>query len=992
MNFTKHISIILLIFLFAFAEILAQESFPINGPQNKLHTTYAIVHATIFKTYNTKIENATLIYKDGQIIDCGVNVSIPINAVIIDAKGKFIYPSFIDAFTSYGLPDLKKEPKNAPQMESATKGAVAWNQALKSDARASNSLALNIAQAEEFRNNGFGTVHTFIKDGIARGTGTVVTLADGKENELILNANASANYSFDKGTSTQDYPNSLMGTIALLRQTYLDATWYKNGGNKEQVNLSLDAWNNTQNLPQIFEANGKLNVLRAAKIASEFNVNYVIKSNGDEYQRADEIKQTKATLIIPINFPATPDVEDPYDAAMLELDDLKHWELAPYNLGILEKKQIPFCISATDLKTKNDFLPNLRKAVKYGLTDTAALKALTRNPANILNIYSKVGSLEKGKLANFIITSGNIFKDKTVIYDNYIQGKKYGIKDWTNNNLKGILKISGVLISPINVSITEKDLKYQASAKIDTSKINCSINATRNLINISFTHNKNLYKLSGAIKFDNENNATSIAGSFIDSLGIARPWSAVYMADTAIAKTNAKDSAETIKIVPKIIYPFISYGFNELPTQKKYLVKNATIWTNETDGVLKETDVLIDGGKIVQIGKNISSANAIEIDGKNKHLTAGIIDEHSHIAISSGVNESSQTSTAEVRIGDVVNCDDINIYRQLSGGVVAAQLLHGSANAIGGQSALVKLRWGNTPEKMKIEGADGFIKFALGENVKQSNWGSGGQRYPQTRMGVEQVYYDAFTRAREYDLAIKNTANKNVRRDLDLETLAEILNKKRVVTCHSYIQSEINMLIHVADSFKFTINTFTHILEGYKVADKMKKHGVGASTFADWWAYKFEVMEAIPYNAAILHDMGVTVAINSDDAEMGRRLNQESAKAIKYGGLSEEEALKLCTLNPAKLLHLDNKMGSIKIGKYADVVLWNNNPLSIYARVEKTFVDGILYYDLQHDIELRSEIAQERESIIRKMIAAKKNGEKTEKPKQKNHINYGCDD
>jgi imidazolonepropionase-like amidohydrolase len=372
-----------------------------------------------------------------------------------------------------------------------------------------------------------------------------------------------------------------------------------------------------------------------------------------------------------------------------------------------------------------------------------------------------------------------------------------------------------------------------------------------------------------------------------------------------------------------------------------------------------------------------------------KHVTSGIIDEHNHIAISEGVNEGAEASSAEVRIGDVVTSEDLNMYRQLSGGVTAAQLLHGSANPIGGQSALVKFRWGYAPEKLKIEGADGFIKFGVGENVKQSNWGEKFTvRYPQTRMGVEQTYVNYFTKAREYEKAIKE--GKKVRKDLMLDALVEILNKKRFITCHSYVQSEINMLMHVADSFGFRVNTFTHILEGYKVADKMKAHGANASTFSDWWAYKYEVIDAIPYNANILTKMGINTAINSDDAEMARRLNQEAAKTVKYGGTSEEDAWKMVTLNPAKMLHLDNRMGSVKAGKDADIVIWSDNPLSIYAVVEKTYVDGICFYDKEKDAQKREYIKRERARLVQKMLDDKKAGAPTQDATKKNNKAYSC--
>jgi imidazolonepropionase-like amidohydrolase len=446
--------------------------------------------------------------------------------------------------------------------------------------------------------------------------------------------------------------------------------------------------------------------------------------------------------------------------------------------------------------------------------------------------------------------------------------------------------------------------------------------------------------------------------------------------------TIEKDSVKNkISETGNIIYPFSAYGTSVLPKQEEIIFKNATVWTNEKDGIMQETDIWIKAGKIVKVGKGLQSASAKIIDAKGKHITPGIIDEHSHIAATGNVNEGTYSISAEVRIGDIVDCDDINIYRQLGGGVTTAHILHGSANTIGGQTQLIKLRWGKNPEQMKFEGADGFIKFALGENVKQTNWGDRYTiRYPQTRMGVEQIFADAFTRARAYEATQKNQLKNPVRRDLQLDAILEILNKKRFITCHSYQQSEINMLMHIADSFHFKVNTFTHILEGYKVADKMKKHGVGASSFADWWAYKYEVMEAIPYNAAILNEMEIITAINSDDAEMARRLNHEAAKCIKYGNVSDEDAFKMITLNPAKLLHIDHRVGSLKEGKDADIVLWDDYPLSVYAKVVQTYVDGICYFDKENDALLEKEIAAEKNRLMIKMRKEKDNAEPLKKP------------
>ena len=461
-------------------------------------------------------------------------------------------------------------------------------------------------------------------------------------------------------------------------------------------------------------------------------------------------------------------------------------------------------------------------------------------------------------------------------------------------------------------------------------------------------------------------------------------------------KTNANETIEE----PKSWLPNLAFGRNAELVDRPLVIKNTTLWTNEAEGIMENATVVCFDGKIIIVSKNnvVIPPNAIIVDGKGMHLTSGIIDEHSHIAISKGVNEGGQTITAEVSIADVVNPDDINIYRQLAGGVTAAQLLHGSANTIGGQSALIKLKWGSSPDEMIIPNAPKFIKCALGENVKQSNWGDYSTvRFPQTRMGVEQVFYDGFVRAAAYKkewntfLLSKKTENSiTPRKDLELEVLCEILSGERKITCHSYVQSEINMLMKVADSMGFTVNTFTHILEGYKLADKMKEHGVGASTFSDWWAYKFEVNDAIPYNAALMNQQGLVVAINSDDAEMGRRLNQEAAKSVKYGGMSEIDAWKMVTLNPSKLLHLDDRMGSVRVGKDADLVLWSDNPLSINAIVQMTVIDGKILFSLEEDKLSQSRNKVERARLTSLMLSQNKSNGDTQKFKPKRNKHFHC--
>lgn len=408
-----------------------------------------------------------------------------------------------------------------------------------------------------------------------------------------------------------------------------------------------------------------------------------------------------------------------------------------------------------------------------------------------------------------------------------------------------------------------------------------------------------------------------------------------------------------------------------------FLIRGATIWTSGPDGIIEDGSLLVRGGKIAAVGKNVTAPAQIPvIEAAGRHVTPGIIDPHSHTAIIGGVNEGTQAVTAEVRIGDVVQADDINIYRQLAGGVTSAHLMHGSANPIGGQGQVVQYKWGEPPALLKVEGPK-LIKCALGENVKQSNWDAPTGRYPQTRMGVEQVFRDGFWAAREYMAEWDRYQQRNgvpvprPRVDLELEALAEILRGERLIHCHSYRQDEILMLIRVAEDFGFTVGTFQHVLEGYKIAEEIARHGAAASSFSDWWAYKFEVYDAIPYNGAILYQAGVLTSYNSDSDELARRLNLEAAKAVKYGDVPRDEALKFVTLNPAKQLTIDGWTGSLEVGKAADLVIWSGDPLSTASAADETWIGGRRYYSRSEDAELRARDIARREVLISRVLAEK---------------------
>lgn len=426
------------------------------------------------------------------------------------------------------------------------------------------------------------------------------------------------------------------------------------------------------------------------------------------------------------------------------------------------------------------------------------------------------------------------------------------------------------------------------------------------------------------------------------------------------------------------------------------LIKNATIITITHDRI-EHGSILIRDGKIADVGTNVSApADAKVIDASGMFVMPGIIDCHTHIAVDGDVNEGSLSDSAMANIKDVLNPYDVDIYRELAGGVVIGNVLHGSANPIGGQTVVIKLKYGAAPDDLPFPGALPGIKFALGENVKHSNFGGPVPRYPDTRMGVEETIRDAFTRAKAYQQAWadynrrKAAGEQNLippRRDVQLEPLVEVLEGKRYIHCHSYVSDEILMLMRVAKEFGFKVRTFQHVLEGYKVADEMAANNIGGSTFSDWWAYKMEAYDAIPYNAALMTDRGVIVSINSDDADEARHLNQEAAKSMKYGDLNENQALRLVTLNPAIQLGIDNRVGSIEQGKDADLVIYNHDPLSVYAVVQKTLIDGKVYFDREEDIARRAGLAKEKQELLEKAKnagkPAAKPAEETSKPEKK---------
>lgn len=966
---------------------------PTNGVQDERATMYKLEHVNVYYGTSGVLKmDATVIVKKGLIVAIADNASVKMlntseyaSAQILDCKGLYMYPSFIDLYSDYGISKLARIDKTGPgeQNLSKKKGAYYWNQAIHPETDASLIFSQDNTQASSNRAFGYGMALVHQTDGIARGTSCLVNYADNGDQLTLLKSNVSACFSFSKGSSSQDYPSSLMGSIALLRQLYYDGQT-----GLQEKNLSVEAYQRSSKLPVLFQSEDPLNVLRAYQLSKEFNQVFWIKSNGTDFKHLKDYVGNNLHLIVPINFPKAIVANNPLDAQHVSWAEMKTWECAPYNPRYLSENKVDFVLTAAGCKSADEFFKNLRKAVHYGLEEKAALEALTIKPARWLGIQKEYGSIEIGKHANFILCNGPLFDDKTILIQNWIEGIPYILKDNYATDLRGeySLKLASMdfpfhLVCKGALNDYEWSLVNEKESK-NKLKVNVVVNRQQVRINFNYPTKYLLNDVplkDSLIDLQLIGNITSIGmeGVYLNpSKNNLEDWTATIdkQNDSAVVKKSTKKYD-----LPVLRYPFNAYGNIQQPKSENFVFRNANIVTNTTAGNI-QGDLWIKDGKIFKIGTHLMVPDSVlQADFGGMYISPGIIDEHSHIAASGDVNEGTQSVTSEVRLGDVINSDDINIYRQLSGGVTTSHILHGSANPIGGQTQLIKLRWGASPEEMKFKNAPGFIKFALGENVKQANWGENAvTRFPQTRMGVEQVLMDAFSRAATYKQKKAKALPGTFHTDLELEALVEIMEQKRFITCHSYVQSEINMLMHVADTFGFKVNTFTHILEGYKVADKMAKHGVsGASTFSDWWAYKFEVMEAIPQNASLMSRWNIPVGINSDDAEMGRRLNQEAAKSVKYGGMSEVDAFKMCTLNPAKMLHVDQYVGTLAEGKDADFVVWTATPLSVYAVVTATYIDGKCYYSLQ-DANQKSEfLKQDKQRLWQLMQDAKTAGEPT---------------
>jgi imidazolonepropionase-like amidohydrolase len=940
-----------------------------TGLRDNSPKVFAFTGATIVTAPGHSMEEATLVVRDGIIEAVGRRVDIPTDAHVTDLSGKTIYPGFIDLYAPYGI---------APLPQGGAETRAHWNPGVRSFFSAAHAFNPAPEEAAALRSQGFVLAHAVPTQGIFAGQGALVALGDGPAGKMLLEKDVSQVLNASRtGRFPRGYPTASMGAYSLIRQTLYDALWHAEardtylagpqGMRRPERNPALEALHASLKGEKafLFEAADEQWLLRAADLAGEFSLRLWVVGSGFEYRRADAVAATGLPLILPLDFPAPPEVDSPESGMQVSLEDLRHWYLAPENPGRLAARGVQFGLTSPSGDNKSGFLANLKLAVKRGLKEQDALAALTTTPAELLGISKRYGTLERGKAASFIIASGNLFSGEGDIEHVWVEGTRYPVKPpqadlagrWT---LEGEGLPEGLLLvvegSPARPRGTmrsgEKSVRLQ------------HIRAGRQRLNFRFLGDS--IGMPGIYRFSADMQEGKLVGLAESPSGDFLTWQA-RLEEAGGRRQGTRPQENPVLAVPER-FPSLDYGLTSLPDPVPHLlVRNATLWTQGPAGKLEGADMLVSGGKIVAVGQGLQAPRgAMVIDATGMHVTPGLIDPHLHTSVIGAVNETGDAITSETRIQDVIDANNVWIYRLLAGGLTTAKLFHGSANPIGGQDAVIKMRWGSLPGEMLVEDAAPGLKFALGENVKRSP-----DRYPNTRMGTEQIIRDAFEAALEYERQWAQWRARPTglppRRDLQLEPILEVLKGERQAHVHAYRQDEMLMTMRLAEDFGFTVSTFEHGLEGYKIADELRAHGAAAVVWTDWSSFKVEAYDGILQNARLLHDAGVLTTLHSDNTQLSTRMNWEAAKVMKTG-LDEIHALGLITHYPARIMGIDHRVGSLEPGKDADFVIWNGHPLSTFSTASQTWIEGRRYFDREEDLRLREEVRRERALIIQEIL------------------------
>ena len=769
-------------------------------------------------------------------------------------------------------------------------------------------------------------------------------------------------------------------------------------------------------LPFVVECSDEHAVLHTKGLLDEAGwIGWCIAS-GLEFRELDAVVATRLSLVVPLDFAKAPDLTNPRRADQISLRELGTWACSPMNPALLAERGVTMALTTHRLKDRGDLHARLCTAAEHGLSADAALAALTTTPANLLGLSATHGRIAPGSMANVTLMEGTLASKGAQVRRVWVAGRQSIVKPQPvlpidggfvmtsgNRSMRGSIDLKKGSISlmkpPVEGAEAGSKPEFAKADKIDLGQRTISFVAPAGTLDAAARVRVVGEADGAAIRIETvtprgertvwtmvaDPTVPTVDGADATAGGAREPADAAAGAPDVAAATSTETEASTRKdsrhpaaMALLSTAPFGDAGVRFERTDKgdrvpapmqRTVFRNATVWTSAATGIMEGCDMLIDGGKVAAIGRALAvPAGTLEIDCAGRHITPGLIDCHSHTGVLGEVNEWTQACTAEVGIGDVIDPTDINWHRQLAGGLTAANQLHGSANPIGGRNSVVKLKWGEPASAFPIPDAKPGIKFALGENVVRPR-----DRYPDTRMGVEAYMRDRFRAAAEQRAALARwnalpgaTRSRTVPPHVDdeLTVLGEILAGERVVHCHSYRQDEIVMLLDLADELGFKVATLQHILEGYKVADRIARHGAGASSFSDWWAYKMEVMDAVPHNGAVMAGQGVLTSFNSDSDELARRLNTEAAKACRYGGLEPAEALKFVTINPAIQLGIGQRTGSLEAGKDADLVVWTTDPLSSYALCDQTWIEGVKRFDRTLDRARRTEDAALRAQLL----------------------------
>ena len=965
----------------------ASRTQPVEGMRDNGTGYHALVGARVVTGPGQVMDNATIVIRDGLIQSVGRGADAPAGARVWDLDGLTVYPGFIDAHA-----DLEMDA--VP--EGGDVGPTHWNPQVRAWFSTTRNLADDEDRRSALRSQGFGTALVVPKEGLFRGTASVVGLGDEGVRERVLRPDVAQAIGFQRSFELGgSYPNSAMGTIALMKQTLMDADWYMRAWDayeasgraflppetSEALAALEDAVHGNQ--PVVFETNSEEDYLRAHRLADEFGLTPWFRGNGLEYRLIDVLRGRTDPLIVPLDFPDAPDVGYPGAALDASLADLRHWYLAPTSPGQLADAGVRFAITTDGLSSLNEFLPNLRIAVARGLAADDALAALTTTPAAWLGIDRTHGTITEGKVANLVVSEGDLFTEEATVRDVWVQGRVYGITRPAQIDPRGTWEIASddewgfdavlVLEGSLNrlrgyLDIASTGPELPGGARVDLASARAVAETGR--IDARFNGEALGYQgmalLSGSVRGDEFYGWTSLPNGADPSFR-----------GTRTEGFEGPERGTVAMDVPEIDLPFIrpmmDYGRSAIPEQPSaVVVRNATVWTQGPEGIMEGADLLVRAGTVEAVGMGLDApGGAVEIDAAGKHVTPGLIDPHIHSGVSA-VNESGFAIVPEVRMGDVVTHNNIWMYRQVAGGLTTAHIKHGSANPIGGENVFVKMRWGMLPEDLKLENPPRTVKFALGENPKRRQG-----RYPDTRMGTQEIIRDHFMAARDYEREWQQWEETGEglppRRDLRMEAILDILNQELLISSHGYRADEFLALVRLAEEFGFRVQTLQHGVEAYKIASELAESNVAAVVWSDWGSFKLEAYDATLYNARILIEAGVVTSLHSDNSEIASRMNWEAGKLLRTG-LTPEQALSTVTIGSARAMAIDDQVGSLEPGKDGDFVIWSGDPLSQFTRAEQTWIDGRRYFSLEEDAALREQVASERTQLIQAILSAEGGG------------------